>query len=250
MAENDKEQVAQQEANEGRPTPEFESEEQTSPSGQADELVDSLLERLTPEMEKIAEKQWQSGKDRRIAQHETRLDDLEGALAEYDRLREGGMSSDEAKREMSLNRTVQSLKEEIAELKGQDSPEPSGGTGGEDWTSKEQAILERVGIDENSPEFSEFVRSKKWESPQQYLDALQDKAFEWRTSKANAPQPSAASAAQTAGQSGTEPDLETQYKKEMKELRESGNSNPRAVFNIKKKYRDLGFEPDKPVTEQ
>jgi hypothetical protein len=239
---NEQEQVAESPESQERPTPEFSEDKQTSPSGQADELVDAVLEKLTPEMEKIAEKQWQAGKDRRISQHETRLDSLEGALAEYDELRESGMSSAEAKDKMSMNRTLKSLKEEIASLKGEDRNQASGGTDSSDWTSKEQAILDRVGMDPNSQQFTEFVRSKTWESPGEYLAELQNKAFEWRTSKANAPQPSAASAAQTAGQSGVQPDLEVQYKEEMKKLRESGNSDPRAVFNIKKKYRDKGLD--------
>ncbi len=238
---NEEEQVAESQESQERPTPEFSEGKQTSPSNQADELAERVLEKLEPRMEEIAEKQWQSGKDRRIAEHETRLDSLEGALAEYDRLRESGMSSAEAKDKMSMNMTLKELREEVSNLKQQDSRETSGRSD-DDWTGQEQAILERVGIDENSPEFADFVRSKKWENTDEYISALKSKAFEWRQSNVTKPRPSAASAAQTAGQSGTEPDLEAQYKKEMEELRKSGRSNPKAVFNIKKKYRDKGLD--------
>jgi len=236
---NEKEQVAESQESQERPTPEFSGEKQTSPSNQADELAERVLEKLEPKMQEIAEKQWQSGKDRRIAEHETRLDSLEGALAEYDRLLESGMSSAEAKDKMSLNMTLKELREEVKELKQQDGQETSGRSD-TDWTSQEQAILDRVGMEANSPEFAEFVRSKTWESEQEYLDALSKKAFEWRTASASKPSPSPSTVANTGGRSAPTGDATEKYKKDMLAAR----GNAAEIRRIKKEAREAGVDVD------
>jgi hypothetical protein len=198
---NDQEQVAQEPESEERPTPKFSGEEQTSTSSQADDLVDTLREALRDDLQEYADKLWQSGKDRRISKHESRLGDIESTLSEYEQLLEGGMSKSQATQEMkrqnARRKEIEDLKNQIESLRG-DSPERSGGPEPTDWMSEEQAVLNELGMTPNDPAVAEFIRNGDFANEQDYIAQLKKQAFDWRVSTTKKPKPSSSTVAQTA----------------------------------------------------
>lgn len=202
---NDQEQVASKSVSEETPKPTFTDKEQTSTSSQADETVERLLGELTPrlrdelssEMEKIAEKQWQQGKDRRIHGLEDDVSNLKTTIAEYEALKQSGKSDDEAVREMETQRELREMRSQLEKISGGGDSQSNPGKAEVDWMESQQSILENVGMSTADPEFAEFVREKNFENPDEYIKELRNKAFEWQMSSANKPTPSSSTVAQT-----------------------------------------------------
>lgn len=243
---SDKENTPEVSQSEKQPTSRFSEQQGTESSGQAPDTFEAFVEKF-PDFEDYLEKKVQSKQDRRLGkvdQYDDRLQSLEDeqtsirqTLSEFNKLKDEGLTDEQAVREMERDQEIRQLKE------AQESKStPSAGTEEQTWAERERAILEDYGLERNDPAFIEFVRENLDTPPSEYIKKLDVFGLKRRNSNLAKPQPSAGTAAQTAGASGTSPDLEASYKKEMEELRQTNPGDARAVFNLKKKYRDLGYD--------
>lgn len=238
---DDKEPKGQQstEGN-GPPEPEFASKgsgKQTSPDV-TDDLVDRLWERMESRFDEQSKRILQSQKDKGIARTMKEVqslgDDVERIFAMIDQ----GMSREDAMREVDRDRRLELLEQRL-EQQSTESADDSPGRDEGGWRERRKRILEDSGIDENSPEYSEFVRSQQWDNPNAFVKALDEWAFRHERS----PQASGATAANTASSVGAEsdPDLEQEYINAMKEVSGQGAAAGRA---LRQKYREKGVDVD------
>ncbi len=110
-----------------------------------------------------AERQWKSGKDRRIGKLTDRQDDLESVVAKFTELTSGGMSSDDALHRMQVDRFMG--QQEPGEPAPQSEPGGSGtGVASVDIT----ASLKVLGLDANDPKVVEMLRGGK-DSPADFV---------------------------------------------------------------------------------
>ena len=105
-------------------------------SGSADTL-ESLRGMIREEM--------QSVKDTRIGKSETRLDNLESAIAQYE-AEKGGTVDVPALSKLQGVQREKELLERISALEGGNKPKESTGVGSEDWAGKQASVLENAGI--------------------------------------------------------------------------------------------------------
>jgi len=122
-------------------------------------LVPALLQ--NPDLVKLiderAERQWQSGKDRRIGKLEQRQDTVESVVAEFQKLTQGGMTADDALHRMNVERFMaqdQAQKESVS----QNAP---AGSGAQAATVDIAALLKILNLDANDPEIVEMLRTNK-----------------------------------------------------------------------------------------
>jgi len=154
--------------------------------------LESVL--ASPKLQEYIEKQVQSKTDSRLGTYGTRLDTVEGTIAQYNSL--VGATTD-PKAVATLNRDVefQNMKTVIEELQGGNVVSPSAGAGEKSWGEKQQAILDSAGVDASDVRVVELLRSAS--SKQEFLAELEAKSFGWKQSDANKPKPSASTVLQT-----------------------------------------------------
>ena len=137
----------------------------------------------------------QSVKDTRIGKSETRLDNLEAAIAQYEAEKGGTVD----KSALSKLQGVQREKELLARLEileGGNVAASSPGGGEQTWENQEATILERDGISKEDPRLFELLKSNTYASHDEYVKDLNEKAFTWRQEDAKKPVPSDSTIAQ------------------------------------------------------
>ena len=140
---------------------------------------------------------WQIGlKDTRLGKMESKLTDLEGAIAKYDNLIDSGMSKPQALAQMQGDKQIEDLVSEVASLKSGNVDVPSPGGGEQTWENQEATILERDGISKEDDRLFELLKSNTYASHDEYVKDLNEKAFTWRQEDAKKPVPSDSTIAQ------------------------------------------------------
>ena len=165
-----------------------------TPAGQPYEQAGKSPDTLES-LRAIVREELQSIKDVRIGKSETRLDNLESAVAKYEALQSQGLSKDQALNQMQGERELQDIKAKLDSVLGDNKAVPSTGVGEKSWGERQQAILDNAGIDKNDSRIVELLRASK--SKQGFLADLEAKTFEWKQSDVNKPKPSASTVAQT-----------------------------------------------------
>lgn len=120
--------------------------------------VPALLQnpQLIELIDKRAERQWQSGKDRRIGQLEQRQDTVESVVAEFQKLTGGGMDPDAAVFRMKTERFMgDDQQQQSAPLN-----EPAG-PGAQTANMDIAALLGILNLDANDPEIVTMLRTGK-----------------------------------------------------------------------------------------
>jgi hypothetical protein len=195
---NDPENVNLTPQIEEEPTPQISGE----PAGQTlDPASDSAITLqdvlASPELQDYIKKEVQSKTDSRLGTYGTRLDSVEGAIARYDALVDGGMSKPEALAKMQGDQRLHDLESEVASLRGGNVVVPSSGDGEKPWGERQQAILKDAGVQPDDVRLTEFLKTNTFKTHDEYIDALNAKAFEWKQSDAKKPKPSATTVAST-----------------------------------------------------
>ncbi len=121
-------------------------------------FVPALLEhpQLIEMIDKRAERQWQSGKDRRIGQLEQRQDTVESVVAEFQKLTSGGMDPDAAVFRMKTERFMGDGQQQ--QSVPQNAP---AGSGAQAATVDIAALLGILNLDANDPEIVTMLRTGK-----------------------------------------------------------------------------------------
>lgn len=104
-----------------------------------------------------AQRQWQSGKDRRIGKLESKVDDFGSQLARFNEWTEKGKSQEEA---LLLMKMEDRLADPDAPLLPQVSPTGEIGTQTQETPAKTQAILDAMGLDANDAEVTTILREE------------------------------------------------------------------------------------------
>lgn len=226
----DQEESGQNVGDEGQPNPETstDGDEQTSFD------VEAIADALDPLIDQKVQKQWQSGKDRRIAKLEGKVDDFESKLVDYQEMVDRGVSKEDALWRMKVD----------AQLASQDEPEGDNSTPteGEPGSSKQKAsvdtvnLLDKLGLDENMPEVANILRDEKDSIKQ--VAAFADLAVK---NKSSATQENPATIASSGGQVGT-PDV-TQLTEELEKLQNFPSQNWERISEI-------GAELDKIIPKE
>lgn len=193
-------------ANDGNnvePTPQI--EDVPSPKISGDQGGQSLsqagsqsvdLSAFKEELLSDVKRELQSIKDTRLGKYGTRLDSIEETLAKYAAIT-GGSVDQKALDKIVADQTLADVQAELRELR-QASDQPSAGTGERPWTERQASILEEAEIAKNDRRFVDFLRDNTFANHDEYIKALEGKAFEWKQSDAKKPQASTSTVAQTA----------------------------------------------------
>ncbi|HEX7975667.1 MAG TPA: hypothetical protein VF498_14750, partial [Anaerolineales bacterium] len=133
-----------------------------SPNGEQPSAVDyeALAKALEPTLARMVERQWQSGKDSRIAKLTGKVDDFESRLARFKELQSSGMSEMAAKEFMKLESQIAQSQPDVPQTGASPTPQP--GSQGQATDSFDRAaFLRQAGIDPNDPEVTALVREGK-----------------------------------------------------------------------------------------
>ena len=156
------------------------------PASDSAATLESLRDMIREEM--------QSVKDTRIGKSETRLDNLESAIAQYE-AEKGGTVDVPALSKLQGVQREKELLARIEALEGGNATVPSAGAGEKSWAEKQATILDNAGIDKNDPRIVELLRASK--SKQEFIADLEEQSFAWKQADVNKPQPSGTTIAQT-----------------------------------------------------
>ncbi len=163
-----------------------------TPAGQTyDPASDSAA--TLESMRDMIREEMQSVKDTRIGKSETRLDNLESAIAQYE-AEKGGTVDVPALSKLQGVQREKELLARIEALEGGNPDVPSAGAGELSWAEQQQAILDNAGIDKSDPRVVGLLRTSK--SKQEFLADLEEQTFVWKQADANKPKPSASTVAQ------------------------------------------------------
>jgi len=164
----------------------------SAPAGQPlDQAGDSAA--TLESMRGMIREEMQSIKDTRIGKSETRLDNLESAIAQYE-AEKGGTVDPKALSKLQGVQREKELLERILALEGGNKPEVSAGAGATDWAGKQASILDNAGIPKDDPRIVELLRTAS--DKQDFVTKLEEQTFAWKQADANKPQPSAGTVAQ------------------------------------------------------
>ena len=199
---NENENVNPEPKIEEQPTPQISGAPAGQTYAQAGDSGVTLEDVLaSPELQDYIDKRVKSQQDTRLGKYGTRLDNLEGAIAEYNALVKGGMSEPQALAKMQGDKKLQDLEAEIQALKSGNVATPSAGAGEKKLlTEKQASILSNANLKTDDPRFTEFLRDNVFPSNEAYLEALDTKALEWQQQDAKKPQPSSSTVAQPVPQ--------------------------------------------------
>lgn len=196
---NEKENVEAASQTGNQPNSRFSEQPEAQSSAQAPESFEEFRERFGSEFDDYLDRKLQSVKDKRLGTHETRLEQLEQeqtsirqTLAEFNELKEEGWTDAQAIRLMEQK---QQKSQPRPASKSQTSDQ--GTESAQTWMEQEQAILEKVGINDGDPRFIEFIRENKDVEPQEYINKLQSQSLSWRNADLTKPKPSPSTVAQT-----------------------------------------------------
>jgi hypothetical protein len=188
------------------PSPQISGDQAGQSSSQAsDKAVDFSALLASPEFEEFVEKKVQSKQDARLGKYGTRLDSLEDAISQYDELVESGMSKSEAVKSMRDTQELADIRKQLTALQGSDTSVASAGADKHSWAKEQATILEDAGLPEDDPRTVELMRSKTFESYDDYLTELRDNTFDWKQSDAKKPIPDSSAIAQTVQRVITQP---------------------------------------------
>ena len=177
---------------EEQPTPQIEG----APAGQPLDPASSSEVTLESFRDMVRE-EMQSVKDTRIGKSETRLDNLESAIAQYE-AEKGGTVDVPALSKLQGVQREKELLERLEALEGGNAVAPSAGAGEQLLTEKQASILSGVGLTASDPRFTQFLRDNpKFKTSEEYFEALDKQAIAWQTDDAKKPQPSSSTIAQT-----------------------------------------------------
>lgn len=143
-----------------KPSAEPSTTDAQQPSIDVTAVVEALIAHpeLATFVDKRAERQWQSGKDRRIGKQESRMDDFESRLARLTEWRERGKSQKEALLFMKME-------DQLADSNASPLPEisPTGEVGSQtqETPTDTQAILDIMGLDANDAEVVIILREEQ-----------------------------------------------------------------------------------------
>jgi len=185
-------------------------------------LVTKLVQRLTPEIEKMV----QSKSDRRFSQFERKFDVIQKELR--DSLEADGLEQDE------IDAELQKLTRRLPIAKTQTTPasdKDKGGTPTLAPAEAERAVLVALGLKEDDPDVLAF-NERKITDPIERIAALTNIA----TNKLKPANPAAVQP--SAGQSVT---LKSQYDNDMKAVKQGDIDS---IYRVKDKYRKLGLKVD------
>lgn len=211
-----------------------------SPAGQPlDQAGDPSV--TLEDMRAMVREEMQSVKDTRIGKSETRLDNLESAVAQYE-AEKGGTVDVKALSKLQGIQREEELLERVVALEGGKVPEASAGAGTQNWKESQASILSKAEIDANDPRVIDFLKKEKFDSHDAYIEQLAIKANEWSFADAKKPQPSASTVAQTIPSipAGDGTYTEDKYVEEMNKAR----GNKAKLQQVKAKARADGVDVD------
>ena len=165
-------------------------------------------------IEELVKREVQSMKDSRLGKFDTRLDDLEGAVAKYEALQKQGLSKDQALNKMQGDKELDDMKSQLTSLLAGKVPAESTGVGSQNWKSRRASILSEAGIEGNDPRFIEFMK-QKFSSYDDMNDKLFSKTEEWSFTDETKPKPDSSTIAQTVN---SVPTVEDGYPEDDDEL--------------------------------
>lgn len=137
------------------PVPQFSEQGDSSPSVDVDAIVNRVVDRLTPQLEQVAERKAKSLQDKRFNKIEKELGLRSGVLAELES--EGVTIPQEVRTRME----IRELREQVAQRDTQ--PESVRDVGpSQQKTAVTEAIasLQQYGLEANDPGFIEILRGK------------------------------------------------------------------------------------------
>ena len=188
----------------------------------------------------LVKREVQSVKDTRLGKHESRLDDLEGAISQYESLKGGTVDAD-ALGTMQGKKALADMRAELETLKGSNVAAPSAGAGEELGREQEASILKENQIAVDDPRIVELLRSGEYSSKAEYLKDLNEKAFAWRQVDAKKPVPGIGAVAQVVPSiPSADPDATEKYKADMIAAR----GKARLGRQIKEDARKAGVDVD------
>jgi len=199
MADKEKEKAPEASQTEKKPNSRFSEQEETQSSAQALKSFEEFSERYGPALDDYLDRKFQSFKDTRLGTHETEIEqikqeqtDIRQTLSQFQELKDEGWTDAQAIRLMEQNKSEPQPAQES-------KPQASDGTESEqDWMDREQAVLDKVGIDQDDDRFIEFIRETNEMSDDEYVQELKSRSRQWRNADLTKPQPSSSTAANTA----------------------------------------------------
>ena len=187
---NDTDVVNQEPQIENLPDPQISGKPAGQPLDQAGGSTVTL-----EDLRDMVREEMQSIKDTRIGKSETRLDNLEGAIARYE-AEKGGTVDAKALSTLQEAQELSDIKSQLASLLGGKVPEASTGVGEKDWKKRRASILSDAGIKSDDPRVVDMLRKENFESHDSYIEALQERANEWSFADEKKPKPSSSTVAQ------------------------------------------------------
>jgi hypothetical protein len=142
------------------PTPETSATDAQQSSIDVNAVVEALIAHpeLATFVDTRAERQWQSGKDKRIGKQETRMDEFESRLERMNEWIGRGKSQEEA---MLLMKMEDQLADPNASPSTQISPTGEAGTQAQETKADMEAFLNLVGLDANDAEVVIILREEQ-----------------------------------------------------------------------------------------
>ena len=148
----------------------------------------------SPELEAYVDKVVKQKQDVRLGKYGTRLDEAESAIAKYEALIAGGMTSEGAKAKIKVDKELDDKIAKLDSLISGNAVAPSPGGGEKSWAEKQATILDNSGIAKDDPRIVELLRTAS--DKQDFIEKLEEQTFAWKQADANKPQPSSSTVAQ------------------------------------------------------
>jgi hypothetical protein len=202
----------------GTPTPDVSPDSGAQP----DSSVTDVLERLTGRLEAIEQQQraLQSGKDRAVNKNAT---ELRKVLEEVEELKSTGLTQEQAVSQLELKNTLEEMKSQLASLSGNAgsvTPQPG----------PLSQVIEEAGLAADDADLLSIMSTGK---------ATEADIWKLAAKKAKLPSPTPAQTLTKQASPLPNSDLQAQYQKELLDV---PRGDPRALFNLKAKYRELGLD--------
>ena len=142
----------------------------------------------------MVREEMQSIKDTRLGKHDTRLENLESAIAQYEAEKGGTVDAKALSKLQGVQRDKEIL-ERVVALEGGKVPEVSAGAGSQNWKERRASILSDAGIDGSDTRFVEFMK-QNFTSYDDMNEQLYKRAEDWSFTDEQKPKPAASTVAQ------------------------------------------------------
>jgi len=142
----------------------------------------------------MVREEMQSIKDTRLGKHDTRLENLESAIAQYEAEKGGTVDAKALSKLQGVQRDKEIL-ERVVALEGGKVPDASAGAGIQNWKERRASILSEAGIEGSDPRFVEFMK-QKFSSYDDMNEQLYKRVEDWSFTDEQKPKPSASTVAQ------------------------------------------------------